>query len=587
MGFDVNALHAPGRTGIAQLLLTFFRHNPGRLIAVFVVAVVAGIFEGIGVLTVLPVLVVAAGGSGADSRLSRAIHDGLAMFGIPTDLGILLSLIVVAITLTALLRYWAQRIAGFAGADFSAEIRVALIQAFMSARWSYFVTQSTGRLSNAITNDVNMAATLYTGVTGLVVAVVQVALYLALALTSSLQVTLAGIAVGVLMVLALRGFVVLSRNSGDRQVAAIASLTNQTVEGLHLIKPLKAMAREDRLGPLLESDTALLKQAQRDLQAATSALSTAQEPIFVAFLAGGLYLAVTWLNYGIADLLFVAILFQRIVTRIGFVQVLYQKAVTFESSYIAICKILADAATAREVIADGIEPPKLVHSINLDHVTFSYDTKPVLQDINIEIPAGKMTAIIGPSGAGKSTLVDLVAGLNRPQSGSVLIDGVALSRINLHLWRRMIGYVPQEVVLWHDTIANNVTLRDLNLDREEVEVALRAAGAWDFVQALPQGIDTIVGERGARLSGGERQRISIARALVRNPRLLLLDEPTTALDPDTEFAICRTLRNLTGKATIIVISHQARVSELADIVYRLRDGEATAGEARQPVAAIS
>jgi ATP-binding cassette subfamily C protein len=139
----------------------------------------------------------------------------------------------------------------------------------------------------------------------------------------------------------------------------------------------------------------------------------------------------------------------------------------------------------------------------------------------------------------------------------------------------MIGYVPQETLLLHDTVFINVTLGDRELTEQNVEQALRAAGAWDFVAAMPQGMLSTVGERGSALSGGQRQRIAIARALVHNPRLLILDEATTALDPATEVGICATLRELRGELTILAISHQSAILEAADRAYRLQDGVAT------------
>jgi ATP-binding cassette subfamily C protein len=183
--------------------------------------------------------------------------------------------------------------------------------------------------------------------------------------------------------------------------------------------------------------------------------------------------------------------------------------------------------------------------------------------------------IVGPSGAGKTTVADLVAALVRPQEGEVSIDDLPLARVDWRAWRRMIGYVPQDTVLLHDTIANNVTLGDPELTRTDAEDALRAAGIWPHVCGLPEGIDTVVGERGGKLSGGQRQRVAIARALAHAPRLLILDEATSALDPETEAAICRTLEALRGKLTIIAISHQSPLVEVADRVYRIDGGAAT------------
>ena len=177
---------------------------------------------------------------------------------------------------------------------------------------------------------------------------------------------------------------------------------------------------------------------------------------------------------------------------------------------------------------------------------------------------------MGPSGSGKTTVADLIIGLLRPQQGEILIDGLPLEQIDVQKWRRAIGYVPQESWLLHDTVFNNVTLGDPKLKKKDVELALRAAGALEFVQAMPQGINSTVGERGSKISGGQRQRIAIARALVHKPKLLILDEATTALDPENERAICNTLRDLRGSLTILAISHQPAVLKVADQAYRLQ-----------------
>jgi ATP-binding cassette subfamily C protein len=178
--------------------------------------------------------------------------------------------------------------------------------------------------------------------------------------------------------------------------------------------------------------------------------------------------------------------------------------------------------------------------------------------------------------------MDLVVGLYQPWQGNIYIDGVPLSDIDLIAWRTMIGYVPQEMLLFHDSIYRNVTLGDDEISREAVAEALQAAGAADFVNALPQGMSTVIGERGAKLSGGQRQRIAIARALVRKPRLLVLDEVTTALDPATEAEICATLRSLSGSVTVLSISHQPAMTSVADMVYRIEDGRIFPQEVEAP-----
>jgi ATP-binding cassette subfamily C protein len=216
----------------------------------------------------------------------------------------------------------------------------------------------------------------------------------------------------------------------------------------------------------------------------------------------------------------------------------------------------------------------------LDRVSFAYDEELVLRNASLTFPAGLFTAIVGPSGVGKTTIVDLVMALLRPQQGEVFIDNQPLAQIDLRSWRKMIGYVPQETLLLHDTVLINVTLGDPDLSEVDAEQALRAAGAWDFVMAMPQGIHSTVGERGSMLSGGQRQRIAIARALVHKPKLLILDEPTSALDPESEVAISETLVQLRGGITTLAISHQPIFMKTADRAYRLQDDTAVLIEDR-------
>jgi ATP-binding cassette subfamily C protein len=250
---------------------------------------------------------------------------------------------------------------------------------------------------------------------------------------------------------------------------------------------------------------------------------------------------------------------------------------TFESAYWSLHDTIQKVEQEKEQTA-GHVTPSLNHEIRIDQVSFAYGDKWILRNTSLTFPVGMITAIIGPSGSGKTTVVDLMTGLLRPQQGEVWIDDLPLANVNMRHWRRMIGYIPQETFLLHDSIFNNVTLGDTALDEEAALTALRAAGAWEFVKAMPQGMHSMVGERGGKLSGGQRQRIAIARALVNKPELLILDEATSALDPEAESAICDTLQQLRGKLTILVISHQPSLLTIADHAYRVHEGEALAVE---------
>jgi ATP-binding cassette, subfamily C, bacterial len=168
----------------------------------------------------------------------------------------------------------------------------------------------------------------------------------------------------------------------------------------------------------------------------------------------------------------------------------------------------------------------------------------------------------------------MIIGFNRPAKGSVVIDGIDLREVNLKSWRKLIGYVPQELTLLRGSILDNITLGDPELGHAEVKEALRLAGALEFVLALPKGMDTDIGTMGAKLSGGQRQRISLARALVHKPRLLLLDEVTSALDEVTEAEIVENIRQLSGQLTILAITHRSAWLRIAAEVYRISQGKA-------------
>jgi ATP-binding cassette subfamily C protein len=203
----------------------------------------------------------------------------------------------------------------------------------------------------------------------------------------------------------------------------------------------------------------------------------------------------------------------------------------------------------------------------------------VLDGVSLVVPAGSFVAIVGASGAGKSTLLDLLAGLREPEAGEVRVDGVPLASVDPEAWHRRLGYLPQESVLLHGSVLENVLLGARHPGASAVSRALSAAGAGALLATLPHGLATRVGEGGLRLSGGERRRVALARALVGSPDLLLLDEPTSELDAGSSAALSRTLRSLRGAMTIVAVTHDPLLAAAADRSYLLDAGRLTPREA--------
>ena len=205
-------------------------------------------------------------------------------------------------------------------------------------------------------------------------------------------------------------------------------------------------------------------------------------------------------------------------------------------------------------------------------MSFKYDQQWVLRDINLTIPKGKMIALVGQSGSGKSTLVDLIPRYYDVQEGEVLIDGIKVKDLKIHDLRRLIGNVNQEAILFNDTFKNNIRFGNDEATDEQVANAARIANAYDFIMQSENGFDTNIGDRGGRLSGGQRQRVSIARAILKNPPILILDEATSALDTESERLVQDALTHLMKTRTTIAVAHRLSTIRNADEICVLHEG---------------
>ena len=560
------------KNGSLYIILLLIHKYPARSLVILICLLFAGLAEGLGMATILPVLSIAVNGGASDNNtLTKLISDFLSIFGFEPSIGILLSLIVAVMIIKAALVLLAAKQVGYTAAHVATDLRLALINGLMKARWKFFTSQPTGRFVNAIATEAERASTSYVTACRILAGAIQVAVFTCIAFIMSWEVTIAALIIGAVMVIILNCFVVLSRHAGIMQTDLFKSIAIRLTEILSSMKTLKSMSCEDRLEPLLKSEILSLNKAQQKQVLSKEGLRVFQEPILVIAIAIGLYIALTWWKMEMASLMVLVLLFGRILQRIGMLQGYYQNVARSESAYWSIIQVIEKADSVRE-INTGTKKPELFQNIKFDNVSYVYSDKAVLNNASFIIPANRFTALIGPSGAGKTTVADLTIGLFQPQSGDILIDGLSMVELNMKKWRGMIGYVPQETTLFHDSIFVNITLGDPLLTLQHVDNALRKAGLWEFVNSLKQGVQTIVGEKGSKLSGGQRQRIAIARALVRNPRLLILDEATTALDPQTEMEICTMLKQLRDQVTVFAISHQTTLMQNADIIYYLKDG---------------
>ncbi|MGD8437585.1 MAG: lipid A export permease/ATP-binding protein MsbA [Syntrophobacterales bacterium] len=221
---------------------------------------------------------------------------------------------------------------------------------------------------------------------------------------------------------------------------------------------------------------------------------------------------------------------------------------------------------------DAIELPPIQQELELRNVQFRYDNEPVLKDIYLKVSAGEVIAIVGVSGAGKSTLVDLIPRFYEVSEGTVLIDGIDVRNVTMDSLRNQIGIVTQQTILFNDTVRNNIAYGDISKSDGEIIAAAKAANAYDFIMKMDQGFDSVIGEQGARLSGGERQRLCIARALLKNAPILILDEATSSLDSEAELEVQKALENLMAGRTTLVIAHRLSTIQNADRIVVISNG---------------
>jgi ATP-binding cassette subfamily C protein len=554
-------------------MLRFARAYPRHTLAMLLALLLAGVVEGVSLTALLPMLNIAIGdgaGGASGSGIGKFASSALQFLGIAPTVASLLMVVVVGVLLKSALVLIADRKVGYTVAHVATDLRLALLRALLAARWEYYLSQPMGALANSAGTEVMRASQAYLHGSLAITYLVQSIVYAVVALLVSWQASVVAFAAGCLLLVLLNHLVRKAKKAGRQETNLLRSLLARLTDSLQSVKPLKAMGREQLAEALLEADAVKLNKALRKQVYSKAVLKSLQEPILMLLIAAGLYVTLVLWHYELPTVMVLVFLLARLLKELGKVQGKHQDMAACESAFWSLQKKIDEAGQQKEAYL-GRKKVVLEKSLRLDRVSFSYAGAPVLKTASLEIPAGSFTAVIGPSGAGKTTLVDLVSGLLRPQEGEVLIDGAPMEQMDVKYWRRQIGYVPQDTVLLHDSILANVTLGDSALGDSDAEEALRAAGAWDFVAAMPEGLRTIVGERGSKLSGGQRQRIAIARALAHRPALLILDEATSALDPESEKAICGTLTSLRGKITMLAISHQPALVGVADLIYRIQD----------------
>ncbi|MEZ5829925.1 MAG: ABC transporter ATP-binding protein [Dongiaceae bacterium] len=527
--------------------------------------------ENLSIASLWPIVGVASGEQIKPSPATEVVTRLLDAVNLSPTLGALLLFLCVTITLKFALSSAGLIFVGREVARMSTQMRLRLIEAIVRARWSHIISTPAGRLSAALSDEGERAQSAYRAAGNFAARLTETTTYLIGCLWISWEFSVAAILAAIILWLAVARFVAMARRAGRAKWRSVHLLSSAVSDLLTSIKSLRAMNRQDYLGRFAEAQVdALRKSAQREYYS-EAAVRALQEPLLGTMVIAGFYVGYTYFNLGLVELIGVVWLLRRISNGVSTMRGAMQRVAIDGVAFWSIIRLTKAMDDQAEALHGGAVA-HLGRQCEFRDVSFSYGEKSVVKSANFALPVGEVATLIGPSGAGKTTIADLLVGLHEPVAGQVLIDDLPLSDADLARWRAKIGYIPQENILFNDTVMENVTLGDETVSEEQVIEALRLAGAWGFVSALPRGLHEIIGVRGNLLSGGQKQRLSIARALIHNPELLILDEATSALDRATAREICDAVRGLRGNRTILAITHQPIWMDAADRILRMHQG---------------
>jgi len=553
----------------------FFVDNGFRSTIVLICLVGGAFLELLGLGAILPLFEsVSATSATSDTELGRIASSTLYAVGLEPNLAILTGFVVAMLLLKNVGLFFALTYAGFARAAVVTEIRQKLLTSVLKAHWHYLITRNTGRITTDLSYNAHQAGDAYLASAHFFAYFVQAVFYLVGALLVSVDLTLAGLAAGLCATLLFGRLIRLSREAGTVLTRTISEMVTDLTNILNNIKPIKAMNREDSLLALLQKRAEIVRRSIQREEIYRNAMERGVDMFMTVLIGVGFFVTATYMKIAMAELLVMGILAIRGTNTLKVIQTKLRSVGEFEAGYLSSTRLLSTLSEQEEHLG-GHVVPTFKDGCRFEKVGFAYGDLTVIREADFTINANRITVILGLSGAGKTSLIDLLLGLHSPTSGTIRIDGAPLEDISLRDWRRMIGYVPQELTLMHGTIRENLTLSDASISDAKVYNALRLAGAGRFVLGLPDKIDTNIGEMGARLSGGERQRIALARALVVRPKILILDEVTSALDPVTEAEICNNVASLRDQYTVVAITHRPAWEQIADTLLEVDQGRVT------------
>ena len=552
-----------------------------HIVLLFFLLLLASVFDGVSIGMLVPLL----GGLQEVKNYDQlpdtlqTLADIFAKYPIQTQIYLSLAFVVAAVLLKNLFliisRYLSSRIVSW----IISSIRAKLVNTLMFVGIGYYNKVKNGELVDKIVLKKLLTEEIVRQIFELIDNIISFSILIVLLIIFSWKMTLVSIIMAVLIGFGVSIYIRRLAILGQRVVNSGRELTGSVQESLSGVEVIKSFTRENERYQYLKDKIEKHADTTFQLKFADSMVHIITEALGIIAIAILFIIAITRSDMDYRLLLTQLLPFIYILSRmLPLIKMINHSRGVIEGRLPALEAVYDLSRTDNKpYVKDGPNIYQgLQNSIRFDSVSFSYnyDDQPALDNVTFEIQKGKTTAIVGKSGAGKSTVINLLLKLYDPLEGAILIDGGDLRELNTHSYRNNIGVVTQDTFIFSDTVKNNIAFgSNEDTNDEAIKDAAKRAGADEFIKELPSGYDTLLGERGVNLSGGQKQRISIARAILKNPEILILDEATSSLDTQTERLIHNAIIELSRDRTVVIIAHRLSTVRAADRIIVLRDGE--------------
>jgi len=561
---------------LSRYTKNLFQLMPKKVTLALCLMVLISLIQGISLILLVPLLQLVGVnvGQGSLGQIASIISAIFTTLGLQLNLLNVLVLYVAVISFSAILNRFQTLRTSDIEFQFAAYLRKQLYIAITNSNWLFLTRMKSSNFAHALTNEIERIS-IGTGQFLLLLSSIMILIvYIIFALK------LAGIPTGIIFIvgvsilLVLRKMVTKSRSKGQEITTTTQDLYSSILQHLDGMKTIKSFGmHEDNINVFSNQTNQVAKnyldsiESYADVKLLFDIGTVIVLAIMVLFL-------IQIIKLPTASLFLLIYLFVMMIPQFSTIQRSYQYFINMLPAYDNVMNLEKQCLENSEVTESIGYKMELNNSVTFENVSFSYNNKNFLmKNLNLNILAGKTTAIVGPSGAGKSTIADLVMGLIQPNEGKINIDKISISQNVIGSWRDQIGYVAQDTFLFNETIKFNLLLSQPKALTEDIIEALKLASPYDFVFNLSEGLNTFIGDRGVKLSGGERQRLALARALLRKPSLLILDEATSNLDSENERKILKAIDDLHGKITILIIAHRLTTIKNADYIYLLDNGQ--------------